>query len=82
MKRALILRPFDDAGTGKSFKAGQTVDLYDGVFANYAAAGLVRAAPAAPAKVNPPSTPAGAAETPKQGDTPPASEIPPAEGAE
>ncbi len=43
-KRAKIVRDFKDAGTERSFSAGETVDLTAGEFANYEAAGLVEAA--------------------------------------
>ena len=33
-------RDFSDAGTGRSFKAGEIVDADEGVLANYIAAGL------------------------------------------
>ncbi|HEY9581113.1 MAG TPA: hypothetical protein VIR65_14765 [Rhizorhapis sp.] len=42
MKKAFIVRNFKDAGTEKKFTAGATVDLPEGVFRNYEAAGLVR----------------------------------------
>lgn len=54
-KRAKIVRDFNDAGTETQFTAGATVEMNEGVFANYLAAGLVEAvadepaAPAAPA---------------------------------
>ena len=51
-KRAKIVRDFKDAGTETQFTAGATVEMNDGAFANYLAAGLVEAAadePAAPA---------------------------------
>lgn len=47
-RRALVLRAFDDAGTGKSYKAGATVTIKAGIFVNYEAAGLVCAAEPAP----------------------------------
>ncbi|GEM_PF-1293973 len=40
-KKAHILRDFNDAGTERRFTAGSTVDLDEGTYANYAAAGLV-----------------------------------------
>lgn len=49
-KKALILRDFKDAGTGRSFKKGAEAELPEGVFDNYAAAGLVEAAPTEKAK--------------------------------
>ena len=54
-KRAKIVRDFTDAGTETQFTAGATVEMTEGAFANYLAAGLVEvaadepAAPAAPA---------------------------------
>ena len=53
-KRAKIVRNFKDAGTETQFTAGDTVDLSEGAFANYQAAGLVEAsdADAAPAPVD------------------------------
>ncbi|WP_313326093.1 hypothetical protein [Sphingobium yanoikuyae] len=42
-KRAKIVRDFKDAGTERSFIAGETVDLTAGEFANYEAAGLIEA---------------------------------------
>lgn len=54
-KRAKIVRDFNDAGTETQFTAGATVEMTEGAFANYLAAGLVEAvadepvAPAAPA---------------------------------
>lgn len=50
-KKAKVLRDFKDAGTEKSFTTGKVVDLAEGEFINYAAAGLVEDAPAAEAKV-------------------------------
>lgn len=46
-KRALVLRSFNDAGTGESFEAEKTVMIDAGAFANYEAAGLVSAPSAA-----------------------------------
>lgn len=43
-KKAKVLRDFQDAGTEKSFKADEVVDLTEGEFVNYQAAGLVDAA--------------------------------------
>lgn len=43
-KKAKVLRDFNDAGTDKKFAGGDTVDLTEGEFTNYAAAGLVEAA--------------------------------------
>lgn len=40
-KSAKILRDFNDAGTLRSFAKGATVELTEGEFTNYAAAGLV-----------------------------------------
>ncbi|WP_312313164.1 hypothetical protein [Sphingobium yanoikuyae] len=45
-KRAKIVRDFKDAGTERSFSAGETVDLTAGEFANYEAAGLIEVAAA------------------------------------
>ena len=47
-KKAKVLRDFKDAGTEKSFAAGETVDVTEGEFINYAAAGLVEAVAAEP----------------------------------
>jgi hypothetical protein len=47
-RTATINRDFNDAGTEKSFKAGDTVQFEDGEFTNYEAAGLVTAVEAAP----------------------------------
>lgn len=44
-KNAKVIRDFKDAGTERSFTAGKTVELTDGEFINYAAAGLVEAGP-------------------------------------
>jgi hypothetical protein len=44
-KNARVIRDFKDAGTERSFTAGKTVELTDGEFTNYAAAGLVEVAP-------------------------------------
>lgn len=44
-KRALVVRSFDDEGTGASFKKDDTPLLDAGVYANYEAAGLVTAPP-------------------------------------
>ena len=50
-KAAYIDRDFHDAGTDQRFTGGTTVpDLPDGQFENYAAAGLVTEAGAAPAE--------------------------------
>ena len=46
-KRALILSNFTDAGTGESFAADDTPLIERGAHANYEAAGLVGAPPAA-----------------------------------
>ena len=48
-KSAKVVRNFKDAGTERHFTAGETVDLTPGEFANYAAGGLVEAAPEAKA---------------------------------
>ncbi|WP_153007994.1 hypothetical protein [Sphingomonas yabuuchiae] len=40
-KSAKVLRDFKDAGTLRSFTQGTTVDITEGEYANYAAAGLV-----------------------------------------
>lgn len=50
-KRAKIVRNFKDAGTETQFTAGETVDVSEGAFANYHAAGLVEAADADAAPV-------------------------------
>ncbi|WP_419827660.1 hypothetical protein [Sphingomonas sp.] len=41
-RKAFVISGFNDAGTGREFKKGATVDVTEGEFANYAAAGLVR----------------------------------------
>lgn len=41
-KKAFIIRKFNDAGTEQSFTKGDIVDMNEGNFANYEAAGLVR----------------------------------------
>lgn len=53
-KSAKVLRDFKDAGTQRSFTQGQTVEITEGEFDNYAAAGLVGEPDAVPA-----ATPAG-----------------------
>lgn len=40
--KAFVVSAFNDAGTGQNFKAGIIVDLPEGMFGNYQAAGLVR----------------------------------------
>lgn len=40
-KSAKVLCDFKDAGTLRSFTAGHTVEITEGEYANYAAAGLV-----------------------------------------
>lgn len=40
-KRGVALRDFNDAGTGTSFRKGDPVDLDEGTWGNYEAAGLV-----------------------------------------
>lgn len=52
-KRALIVRAFRDAGTGKDYRKGDKPLLDSGAFANYAAAGLVTEAPSPKPKVAP-----------------------------
>jgi hypothetical protein len=42
-KKAFIISTFNDTGTEQHFTAGSVVDLPEGVFGNYEAAGLVRA---------------------------------------
>jgi len=42
-KRAFVLRSFTDAGTEENFEADSTPLIELGAFANYEAAGLVRA---------------------------------------
>lgn len=42
-KQATVVRKFNDAGTGKSFAKDAVVELDPGEFANFEAAGLVRA---------------------------------------
>lgn len=39
--RAVPVRDFTDAGTTRNFTAGEAVDLTEGEFANFEAAGLV-----------------------------------------
>lgn len=51
-KKGFAQRDFNDAGTGRRFKAGEALDLDAGVYRNYEAAGL--AGPKAPEK---PKTP-------------------------
>lgn len=46
-RKAHVLAPFADAGTGQAFDVGATPMLDAGAFANYEAAGLVRAHTAA-----------------------------------
>jgi hypothetical protein len=41
IKSARVLKDFKDAGTEKSFTKDATVELTEGEFVNYAAAGLV-----------------------------------------
>jgi hypothetical protein len=48
-KRALVLRPFNDAGTQKKFKKDDQPLIEAGSFANFKTAGLVIEAPAAKA---------------------------------
>ena len=48
-KRALVVRSFNVAGTNQRFQKGATPLIDAGAFANYEAAGLVTAAPAAKA---------------------------------
>lgn len=40
-KSAKVLRDFNDAGTLRSFTAGRTVEITEGEYDNYFAAGLV-----------------------------------------
>jgi transcription antitermination factor NusG len=40
-KRAKIVRDFNDAGTETRFTVGATVEISEGAFVNYHAAGLV-----------------------------------------
>lgn len=48
MKSAIVLREFRDDGTKTTFKpSDKPVEIEEGVFANYEAAGLVKAAPEA-----------------------------------
>ena len=56
IKRAKIVRNFNDAGTDARFTAGDTVELSEGAFINYQAAGLVELAaeePTAPVEGEP-----------------------------
>lgn len=41
--RAHVIRDFNNSGTGERFTEGKTVEIEAGEFANYEAAGLVRA---------------------------------------
>jgi hypothetical protein len=49
-KNAFALKAFTDAGTERTFEGGKVHSIDDGDYANYEAAGLVRAATAADAK--------------------------------
>lgn len=49
-KRALVVRDFDDEGTGERFTKNSTPLINAGAFANYEAAGLITAAPTAKPK--------------------------------
>jgi len=40
-KSAYVIRDFKDAGTEQSFAGGSTVEISEGAFINYKAAGLV-----------------------------------------
>ncbi len=40
-KTARVLKDFNDAGTEKTFRTGANIELTEGEFLNYAAAGLV-----------------------------------------
>lgn len=52
-RKALPTRSFNDEGTGRTFTAGTAVDLPEGEFVNYVAAGLVtEVADAAPARAS------------------------------
>lgn len=53
--KAVVVRDFRDAGTEKLFAKDKEVDLEQGVFDNYVAAGLVRdaATPASEAEAKP-----------------------------
>ncbi len=71
--RALVLRNFEDAGTGATFtKSDDAVEIEEGAFANYRAAGLVEAAlvdaqpDAAPAPAADPAPDASADGTPSK----------------
>jgi hypothetical protein len=44
MKKGYAFRTFRDAGTEETFEGGKDHDFEPGAFANYKAAGLVRAA--------------------------------------
>lgn len=70
-KKAHVISSFTDAGTGESFTADATPMIEAGVFANYEAAGLVRAAaaerkPRTPAKSKATAT---RRSTPRRGST-------------
>ena len=41
-RKAFVVSDFNDAGTEREFKKNATIDVTEGEFANYAAAGLVR----------------------------------------
>jgi hypothetical protein len=49
-KSAYVIRDFKDAGTEQSFTGGSTVDISEGAFINYKAAGLVTEANSPDAK--------------------------------
>jgi hypothetical protein len=49
-KNALVVRDFKDAGTEENFTAGATVQISEGAFINYKAAGLVTDPPSSEAK--------------------------------
>jgi hypothetical protein len=85
-KKAHVLRSFNDAGSGESFEAGATHMLDHATFANYEAAGLVRAhtaeTKAAPAKTqrkrpSRAAKKASARKNTRPAETPPAGEVAP-----
>lgn len=87
-KKAHVISSFEDAGTGESFTADDTPMIEAGTFANYEAAGLVRAAtverqpkPAAKPKASTTrksSTRRSTASAPAGGDSKPADSDQPA----
>jgi hypothetical protein len=58
-KRAHIVSSFKDSGTGENFTAGTTPLIDAGAYANYEAAGLVKAPPPAKTGEKPKQKPKG-----------------------